>query len=105
MLSGQCAGSLPGGKRETKYLREPSDSTLSCTNLFSPEMIAAMEITDETPMTMPITVSAERTLDERSASRAEKKFSRAWCKVMIAIIQTSWRSPDPGARLGGPGRF
>jgi len=35
-----------------------------------------MEITEETPMTMPSTVSAERTLEERSVSMAAKKFSR-----------------------------
>jgi hypothetical protein len=40
-------------------------------------MIAAMEITEDTPMTMPSTVKAERTLDERSVSMAAKKFSRA----------------------------
>jgi hypothetical protein len=40
-------------------------------------MIAAMEITEDTPMTMPSTVKAERTLEERSVSIAAKKFSRA----------------------------
>src|SRR2546430_4931478 len=52
-------------------------------------MIAAMEITDETPMTMPNTVRAERTLDERSVSMAAKKFSRACASVMIVISRTS----------------
>jgi len=36
-------------------------------------MIAAMEITEETPMTMPSTVSAERTLEEQ-VSMAERNF-------------------------------
>ena len=40
-------------------------------------MIAAIEITEETPITMPRTVKAERTLEERSVSIAAKKFSRA----------------------------
>ncbi len=40
-------------------------------------MMAAMEMTEETPMTMPRTVKAERTLDERSVSMAARKFSRA----------------------------
>jgi|GraSoiStandDraft_40_1057318.scaffolds.fasta_scaffold66407_2 hypothetical protein len=34
-------------------------------------MIDAMEITEDTPMTMPITVNAERTLLVRSVSIAE----------------------------------
>jgi len=40
-------------------------------------MIAAMEITEDTPMTMPSTVKAERILEERNVSIAAKKFSRA----------------------------
>ena len=39
-------------------------------------MMAAIEITEETPMTMPSTVSAERTLDDRSVSIAARKFSQ-----------------------------
>jgi len=33
-----------------------------------------MEITEDTPMTMPSTVRAERTLDERSVSSAARKI-------------------------------
>jgi len=39
-------------------------------------MIAAIEITDDTPMTMPSTVRADRTLEERNVSMAARKFSR-----------------------------
>ena len=52
-------------------------------------MIAAIEMTDETPMMIPSTVSAERTFAERSVARAARKFSRACDAVMIAITQTS----------------
>jgi hypothetical protein len=38
-------------------------------------MMAAMEMTEETPMTIPSTVSAERTLDECSVCMAAAKFS------------------------------
>ena len=48
-------------------------------------MIAAMEITEETPMTIPSTVNADRTLDERSVSMAARKFSRACSTVIRAI--------------------
>src|SRR6266568_1441379 len=58
-------------------------------------MIAAIEITEETPMTMPSTVKAERTFDERSVSMAAKKFSRVCASVMIAISQTSGPQPGP----------
>src|ERR1700756_1316781 len=102
MLSGQREGSVPGGKRDKKYVREPSDSTLSCTNLFKPWMIAAMEITEDTPMTMPSTVSAERTLDERSVSIAARKFSRACANVITAISQTSKPRSDPVATRAAP---
>src|SRR5438034_10076663 len=56
-------------------------------------MIAAMEITDDTPMTIPSTVSAERTLDERSVSMAARKFSLACASVMIVIRRTSRQPP------------
>src|SRR3979490_3238985 len=85
ILSGQCAGSEPGGKRDRKYVREPNDSTRSCTNLFKPWMMAATEITDATPITIPVTVNAERTLRERNVSIATRKFSRACDKDMMAI--------------------
>src|SRR5437879_7878509 len=57
-------------------------------------MMAAMEITEDTPMTMPSTVKAERTLDERSVSSAARKFSRVCASVMIAISRTS--TPQSG---------
>src|SRR2546423_12811988 len=56
--------------------------------------MAAMEITEDTPITMPVIVNAERTLLERSAVIAARKFSRAWEGVMIAITQTSRRRWD-----------
>ena len=37
-------------------------------------MIAAMEITDETPMMMPSTVRAERTLEERSVAMSGEEI-------------------------------
>jgi hypothetical protein len=40
-------------------------------------MIAAMEITEDTPMMIPSTVKAVRTFDERNVSIAARKFSRA----------------------------
>src|ERR1700757_2321152 len=105
MLSGQRLGSVPGGKRETKYVREPRDSTLSWTNLLSPWMIAAIEITDETPMTIPKMVRAERTFAERSVARAARKFSRACDDVMMAISQTSARQSDQDLRRGTRDKF
>src|SRR5215472_19004074 len=104
MLSGHRLGSVPGGNREMKYVREPRDSTLSWTNLFRPPMMAAMEITDDTPMIMPITVSPERTLLLRRVSIADKKYSRAWEGVIMVIIPTSWRSPDRAAKRAVPDR-
>src|SRR5882762_9914975 len=86
MRSGQWAGSVPGGKRVTKYVREPRDCTLSATNLLSPPIMAAMEMTDDTPITMPMTVRNERTFAERSVSMAARKFSRA-CDVVIMAIR------------------
>ena len=47
-------------------------------------MIAAIEITDDTPITMPRIVSADRTFDDRNMSSAAIKFSRA-CECTIAI--------------------
>jgi len=47
--------------------------------------MAAIEITEETPMMMPSTVKADRTFDERSVARAARKFSRACDAVMMAI--------------------
>ncbi len=99
MRSGQRVGSVPGGNREMKYVREPRDSTLSCTNLFRPPMIAAMEITDDTPITIPTTVSTERTLLLRSVSRAESRFSRAWESVITAITQTPLFGPHGNHRI------
>src|SRR6266850_7049461 len=85
MRSGQWAGSVPGGKRVRKYVREPRDWTLSATNLLSPPIMAAMEMTEDTPITMPMTVRNERTFAERSVSMAARKFSRA-CDVVIMAI-------------------
>src|SRR5215470_13343361 len=98
MPSGHREGAVPGGKRERKYVREPKDSTLFCTNLFSPWMMAAIEITEETPMTIPRIVSAERTFAERRVPTAAKKFSRAWDAVMMAISPTSRQRWDQGSR-------
>ncbi len=60
-------------------------------------MIAAIEMTDETPMMMPSTVSAERTFAERSVASAARKFSRACDAVMMAIY--SDLSATIGSRL------
>src|SRR5256885_13117066 len=68
-------------------------------------MIAAMEITDETPMTMPNTVKAERTLDERSVPMAAKKFSRACASVMIVISRTSRQRLGRAATLAPLDKF
>src|SRR6202158_1832063 len=58
-------------------------------------MIAAMEITEDTPMTMPSTVRAERTFEERRVPIAARKFSRACAGVITAISQTSRLRSDP----------
>src|SRR5437016_13527588 len=68
-------------------------------------MMAAMEITEDTPITMPITVKAERTLLERKVFNAARKFSRACEGVMIAISQTSRRRWDQAAMPAMPDRF
>src|SRR5258708_39247929 len=47
--------------------------------------MAAMEMTEDTPITMPMTVRNERTFAERSVSMAARKFSRA-CDVVIMAI-------------------
>src|SRR5260370_1113919 len=67
-------------------------------------MIAAMEITEDTPMTMPSTVKAERTLDERSVSSAARKFSRVCASVIIAISQTSTPRSGPAVMRAMPDR-
>src|SRR5579863_3830377 len=105
MLCGHRDGSEPGGNRETKYVREPRDSTLSCTNLFRPWMMLAIEITEDTPITMPRTVSTDRTFDDRRVSRAARQFSRACEAVMIAISQPSLRRRDPTATRGLRDRY
>ena len=48
-------------------------------------MIAAIEITEETPMTIPSTVKPDRTFAERKVASAARKFSRACDEVMMAI--------------------
>src|SRR5437667_8089349 len=68
-------------------------------------MIAAMEITEDTPMTMPNTVKAERTLDDRSVSMAARKFSRACAGVIMVISQTSRLQLDPAAMRAPLDRF
>src|SRR5205085_9517265 len=102
---GQRDGSVPGGNRERKYIREPSDSTRCCTNRFKPWIIAAIEITEETPITIPMTVNAERAFAERSVSKAARKFSRTCGVVRTAIIQTSGRQWDPVETREMPDRF
>src|SRR5437763_10117419 len=98
MYSGQREGSVPGGKREMKYVREPRDSTRSCTNLFKPEMMAATDITEATPMTMPRIVSAERVLRAAKVCMARKKFSLACCIDIRKVIRPSTRRWDQAAR-------
>src|SRR5712692_9323630 len=56
--------------------REPIDVMRPLMWLFNPSMIAATEITDVTPITMPSTVSADRALRVRSVSSATERFSR-----------------------------
>src|SRR5512142_1580199 len=68
-------------------------------------MMLAIEITDETPMMIPSTVSAERIFDDRKVARAAKKFSRACDGVMIAISQTSKRQWDQAVTHVPPERF
>src|SRR5882672_7067674 len=91
ILSGKRFGSVPGGIRVTKNVREPNETTLFCTNRFSPSMIDATEITDVTPITIPRMVSAERTLCERSVSNATNRFSMASCRVMSFGPQSHYR--------------
>src|SRR5258708_36883827 len=85
MRSGQWAGSVPGGKRVRKYVREPRDCTLSATNLLSPPIMAAMEMTEDQPTTMPMTVRNQSTFPDRSASMAAKKFSRPFQTAFMAL--------------------
>src|SRR5882724_6305115 len=56
--------------------REPIEVILPLIFRFLPSMIAATEITDVTPITMPSTVSADRALRVRSVSSATERFSR-----------------------------
>src|SRR6266403_1061056 len=63
-----------------------------------------IRIAEETPITIPSTVNAERTLDERSVSMAAKKFSRACASVIIAISQTSKRQRGPAVKRAPPDR-
>src|SRR5215472_7661306 len=65
-------------------------------------MMAAMEMTDDTPMMIPTTVNAERTFDDRSASSAEKRFSRAWEGVITAMSLRP--HSDHRVHLRGPQR-
>src|SRR6476660_6624292 len=105
MRSGRWEGSEPAGKRVKKYVREPNDSTLSWTNLLSPPMIDAIEITEETPMTMPSTVKADRTFDERNVCMAARKFSLACATVIMAISRTSTPRQDRAGKRGAPDKF
>src|SRR5882762_2362264 len=56
--------------------REPIEVIRPLICRFKPSMIAATEITDVTPITMPSTVSADRALRPRSVSSATERFSR-----------------------------
>src|SRR5882724_8178183 len=67
-------------------------------------MMAAMEITEDTPMTMPSTVNAERTLEERRVSSAARKFSRVCARLMMAISRTSTPQSGPAVTRAMPDR-
>ena len=54
-------------------------------NLYQPHRMRIDEITDETPITIPRTVSADLTFDDRSMSSAAIRFSRACDGCMNAI--------------------
>jgi len=69
--------------------------------LLRPSMMAATEITDVTPMTMPRTVRAERALRERRVSSATEKFSyTSSSRTMLFRPQCDHRI-EPAARIAG----
>src|SRR6266550_374978 len=68
-------------------------------------MMAAMEITEDTPMTIPSTVKAERTLDERNVSSAANRFSRVCARVIMAISRTSKPQSGPAVTRAMPDIF
>src|SRR5689334_18473627 len=100
---------IPAGANAFRPARRigarPSECTWSRTNLLRPWIMAASEMSDDTPMMMPSTVRAERALEERSVAKAARKFSRAWEEVMIAITQTSGRRWDPDLQHAMRDRF
>src|ERR1700693_3514413 len=95
ILRGRRFGSWPAGRRLTKKVREPSDSTLLCTNWFSPPMMAATVITEVTPITIPRMVSADRTLCERKVSMATSRFSTASARVTRRSLPVAARNWGP----------
>src|ERR1035438_7441758 len=62
--------------RITINSREPTAAMRPLMKPFKPSMIAATEMTEVTPITMPNTVSADRALRERNVSSATPKFSK-----------------------------